>query len=258
MWHDSSVDEQIEIERLRKQILKVFHPYISVSSIQNIRSDGNYGFRAVALGLGPSKDQWPRIRSDLVRELEACHQKYTYVFRTIGYEKIYSTVKFVGRWMEMPDTSLVIASVYNKVVVNISEVGGCNTSFPFWSRPPQSDSHETIGGDHGRGSSGAVGFVVCVARETGQLPSVFWKGSLTQTQALHLAIETMPSRCVGFQFLFTADILRLLIRSCQKLCYNRFSSLPLHILSAWNFMSQDAKRCHPLAMVHNSNMNGST
>nr|GEW25695.1 lipid phosphate phosphatase delta-like [Tanacetum cinerariifolium] len=64
------------------------------------------------------------------------------------------------------------------------------------------------------------------------------------TQALHLAIETMPFRCAGFQFLFTADILRLLIRSYQKLCYNMFSSLPLHILFAWNFMSQDVKRCY--------------
>ncbi|GJY67820.1 hypothetical protein Tco_0470802 [Tanacetum coccineum] len=71
MWRDSSIDEQIEIERLRKQILKVVHPYVSVSG-------------------------------------------------------------------------LVIASTYNKVVINLSDVGGCNTSFPLWSRPPQTESHETI------------------------------------------------------------------------------------------------------------------
>ncbi|GJZ15950.1 hypothetical protein Tco_0551627, partial [Tanacetum coccineum] len=144
MWHDSSTDEQIEIERLRKQIPKVVHPYILVSGIQNVGSDGNCGFRAVALGLGLSEDQWPRIRSDLVRELEARQRQYKYVFGTIGYEKIYSTVKFAGRWMEMPDTGLVIASAYKKVVVNLSDAGGCNTSFPLWSRPSQSDSHETI------------------------------------------------------------------------------------------------------------------
>ncbi|GJV68280.1 hypothetical protein Tco_1483789 [Tanacetum coccineum] len=55
-----------------------------------------------------------------------------------------STVKFAGRWMEMPNTGLVIASTYNKVVINLSDVGGCNTSFPLWSRPPQTESHETI------------------------------------------------------------------------------------------------------------------
>ncbi|GKA01551.1 putative ribonuclease H-like domain-containing protein [Tanacetum coccineum] len=144
MWHDSSIDEQIEIERLRKQIPKVVHPYILVSGIQNVGSDGNCGFRAVALGLGLSEDQWPRIRSDLVRELKARQRQYKYVFGTIGYEKIYSTVKFAGRWMEIPDTGLVIASAYKKVVVNLSDAGGCNTSFPLWSRPSQSDSHETI------------------------------------------------------------------------------------------------------------------
>ncbi|GJU20010.1 hypothetical protein Tco_1153352 [Tanacetum coccineum] len=77
--------------------------------IQNVGSDGNCGFRAVALGLGLLEDQWPRIR-----------------------------------WMEMPDTGLVIASAYKKVVVNLSDAGGCNTSFPLCSRPSQSDSHETI------------------------------------------------------------------------------------------------------------------
>nr|GEY08546.1 RNA-directed DNA polymerase, eukaryota [Tanacetum cinerariifolium] len=76
MWHDSSTDEQIEIERLRKQIPKVVHPYILVLDIQNVMSDGNCGFRAVALGLGLSEDQWPRIRSDLVRELEARQRQY--------------------------------------------------------------------------------------------------------------------------------------------------------------------------------------
>ncbi|GKC42319.1 hypothetical protein Tco_1060041, partial [Tanacetum coccineum] len=108
------------------------------------RSDVNCGFRAVALGLGLPEDHWPRIRSDLMRELETCQRQYMYVFGTVGYEKIYSTVKFAGRWMEMPDTGLVIALAYNKVVVNLSNAGGCNTSFPLWSRPPQIESRETI------------------------------------------------------------------------------------------------------------------
>nr|GEV12566.1 hypothetical protein [Tanacetum cinerariifolium] len=39
---------------------------------------------------------------------------------------------------------LGIASAYNKVVVNLSDAGGYNTSFPLWSMPPQIESHETI------------------------------------------------------------------------------------------------------------------
>nr|GEV47842.1 hypothetical protein [Tanacetum cinerariifolium] len=124
---------------------------------------------AVTLGLGLPEDQWPRIRSDLVGELEARHRQYTYVFGTIGYEKIYSTVKFVERWMEVPNTGLVIASAYNKVVVNLSDVGGCNTSFPLWSRPPQSDSHEIIVVAHVDGNH----YIIVVLRKGALLRDVY-------------------------------------------------------------------------------------
>nr|GFA08623.1 hypothetical protein [Tanacetum cinerariifolium] len=77
MWHYSSMDEQIKIERLRKQILKVVHPYILVYGIQNVWSDGNCGFRAIALALGLPEDHRPQIRSDLVRELEAHQREHT-------------------------------------------------------------------------------------------------------------------------------------------------------------------------------------
>ncbi|GJR15593.1 retrovirus-related pol polyprotein from transposon TNT 1-94 [Tanacetum coccineum] len=139
----SYVDEQW-LNKYKEMFVSAWTDQSLNFGIQNVGSDGNSGFRAVALGLGLSEDQWPRIRSDLVRELEARQRQYKYVFGTIGYEKIYSTVKFAGRWMEMPDTGLVIASAYKKVVVNLSDAGGCNTSFPLWSRPLQSDSHETI------------------------------------------------------------------------------------------------------------------
>ncbi|GJS21200.1 FAR1-related sequence 5-like protein [Tanacetum coccineum] len=66
------------------------------------------------------------------------------IFRTTDYNQIYSIVNFAGQWMEMPHTGLVIASKYNKVVVNLSNDGRCATSFPLWSSPPQSDSHEII------------------------------------------------------------------------------------------------------------------
>ncbi|GKA02394.1 hypothetical protein Tco_0675059 [Tanacetum coccineum] len=116
MWHDSSTDEQIEIERLRKQIPKVVHPYILVSGIQNVGQIEDCDIRAVALVYGPRRPVALEFGSDLVRELEARQRQYKYVFGTIGYEKSYSTVKFAGRWMEMPDTGLVIASAYKKVV----------------------------------------------------------------------------------------------------------------------------------------------
>nr|GEV37077.1 protein FAR1-related sequence 5-like [Tanacetum cinerariifolium] len=44
--------------------------------LQDVRGDGNCGFRSVAVALGLSEDQWPQIRPDLVLELEANHQHY--------------------------------------------------------------------------------------------------------------------------------------------------------------------------------------
>ncbi|GJV07398.1 putative ribonuclease H-like domain-containing protein [Tanacetum coccineum] len=132
-------------ERFLKQLPQIFHPY--VTELQDVIGDGNCGFRSVAVALGLPQDQWPRIRSDLVSELDCNRQKYKYIFGTTGYKKIYETVKKAGKWMEMPNTGLVIASTYKRVVISLSHggnVGGCTTSFPLWSSPPQSESLETI------------------------------------------------------------------------------------------------------------------
>ncbi|PWA83202.1 hypothetical protein CTI12_AA171130 [Artemisia annua] len=63
-----------QFENLSRQIPKVFHPYISNTSLQDVGPNGNCGFRSVALGLGLTEDDWPIIRSDLVIHLES-HQE---------------------------------------------------------------------------------------------------------------------------------------------------------------------------------------
>ncbi|GJT10658.1 hypothetical protein Tco_0857700 [Tanacetum coccineum] len=140
-WSEPVENEDIQCDDILHLFNEKFNehpdvPYISTSSLQDVKPDGNCGFRSVALGLGLPEDHWPRIRSDLVHELESRQEQYMCKFGTLGYNRIYSIVRFVGQWMEMPDTGLVIASTYNKVVVNLSDDGGCATSFPLWSSPP--------------------------------------------------------------------------------------------------------------------------
>ncbi|GKC42115.1 hypothetical protein Tco_1059837 [Tanacetum coccineum] len=137
---DIQCDDELHISRKHSKAVK--RPEEEFC-LQDVRGDGNCGFRSVAVALGLSEDQWPRIRSDLVRELEDNHQKYKYIFGTTGYKKIYNTVRFAGKWMEMPNTGLIIASAYNRVVITLANggnVGGCTTTFPLWSSPPQSDA----------------------------------------------------------------------------------------------------------------------
>ena len=83
-----------QFKNLSRQIPKVFHPYISNTSLQDVEPDGNCGFRSVALGLGLTKDDWPIIRSDLVLHLESLQEQYMWVFGTRGYNQIYRTVSF--------------------------------------------------------------------------------------------------------------------------------------------------------------------
>ncbi|GJS08175.1 RNA-directed DNA polymerase, eukaryota, reverse transcriptase zinc-binding domain protein [Tanacetum coccineum] len=113
----------------------------------DVRGDGNCGFRSVALGLGLSEDQWPQVRLDLVRELMAHRERYMYAFGSLGFDNIYKTVETAGAWMIMPNTGLVIASAYNRVVIllaNGGSVGASAICFPLWSSPPQSQPRENI------------------------------------------------------------------------------------------------------------------
>ncbi|GJZ41142.1 hypothetical protein Tco_0588028 [Tanacetum coccineum] len=76
-----------ETEILFRQIPSIFHPYISSSSIQNVKPDGNCGFRSVSLVLSEAslshpEDYWPRIRWDLVHELEYRQHEYRRMFGT--------------------------------------------------------------------------------------------------------------------------------------------------------------------------------
>nr|GEV88236.1 RNA-directed DNA polymerase, eukaryota [Tanacetum cinerariifolium] len=146
---DIQCDDELHIfkETFNKQSNAGKKSLLRKLGLQDVKGDGNCGFRSVAVALGLFEDQWPRIRSDMVWELEANHQNYKYIFGTTGYKQIYKTVRFAGKWMEMPNTGFIIASAYNRVVISLANGGnvrGCTTTFPLWSIPPQSEPYETI------------------------------------------------------------------------------------------------------------------
>ncbi|GJU92799.1 hypothetical protein Tco_1317555 [Tanacetum coccineum] len=141
--------DRILAESLQEEEIEMF----TIEERAKLLHDTIAAQRSVALGLGLLEDHWPRSLSDLVRQLESRQHQYMSIFGTKGYNQLYSSVRLAGEWMEMPATGLVIASTYNKVVVSLSNDGGCTTIFPLWSNPPQSDSDEIIliahvNGDH--------------------------------------------------------------------------------------------------------------
>ncbi|CAI9290151.1 unnamed protein product [Lactuca saligna] len=80
---------------LMKSIPDVFHDYID--KIQDVLGDGNCGFRAVAVSLGHSEDQWLYIRQQLLEELESQFYAYQQVF-TDGFNEVYESLC----WFESP------------------------------------------------------------------------------------------------------------------------------------------------------------
>ncbi|GJU64933.1 probable terpene synthase 6 [Tanacetum coccineum] len=52
---------------LLDHILEIFHRYIR--SLNNVKGDGNCGFRSVSVGLGLDENTWPLIRQELLQEL---------------------------------------------------------------------------------------------------------------------------------------------------------------------------------------------
>ncbi|GJU85711.1 hypothetical protein Tco_1293257 [Tanacetum coccineum] len=60
------------------QFLNMFDPYIE--EVQDVRADGNCGFRAVVVGLELHQNEWPTIRYDLMKELRIYHDQYVVMF----------------------------------------------------------------------------------------------------------------------------------------------------------------------------------
>ncbi|XP_019158464.1 PREDICTED: uncharacterized protein LOC109155202 [Ipomoea nil] len=131
------------------QLPVIFHPFIM--QVQDVRYDGNCGFRAVALCLGFKEDEWFKIRSNLIEELESHKMEYTNMFGTQGWYNVYNMLNFfaqdrcapVEHWMTMPEMGVLIASRYN-VILHVLSMAGSTTYLPLRSSPPPWYEHVAI------------------------------------------------------------------------------------------------------------------
>lgn len=129
-----------------KAIPKIFRDYIT--HIQNPGADGNCGFRAVAMCLGLSENDYYQIRMELLNELCDHYSEYEEIYgpdmarlqHTLYLEEPGSVLP--DKYMIMPLTGLLIASRFNIVLIFLSE-RECALCLPLWSSPPQSQRHTT-------------------------------------------------------------------------------------------------------------------
>ncbi|KAF9595726.1 hypothetical protein IFM89_003468 [Coptis chinensis] len=121
-----------------------------IADINNVSSDGNCGFRAVALALGMGHGNWKQVRDDLCLELAANKSFYTSILGDeVKYKNVYDRIHCdkspcgEENWMSMLDCGPLIASCYNVVVVHLSPQARY-TCLPLKSSPPSKSSLRVI------------------------------------------------------------------------------------------------------------------
>ncbi|TYH52826.1 hypothetical protein ES332_D09G055000v1 [Gossypium tomentosum] len=130
----NQMPESCDTHPLIKEILDMFHPYIT--HVQDVRGDGNCGFRAISVCLGYGKDQWLYVRHQLLDELLTSYDVYARVF-TDGIDELRNSLCFsqlpapAEHWMVMPMTGVLIANRFG-VILNYLTKRCEITFFPLW------------------------------------------------------------------------------------------------------------------------------
>nr|KJB31022.1 hypothetical protein B456_005G173000 [Gossypium raimondii] len=138
--------ESCDTHPLMKEIPDMFHPYIT--HVQDIRGDGNCGFRAISVCLGYGEDQWLYVRHQLLDELLSSYDVYARVF-TNGIDELRNSLCFsqspapAEHWMVMPMTGILIANRFG-VILNYLTKRGDITFFPLWRGPEHFQYHHAI------------------------------------------------------------------------------------------------------------------
>jgi histone-lysine N-methyltransferase SETD2 len=124
------------------------HPYLE--DIVDVKADGHCGFRVVAQHLGKGEESQGLIRLAMVRELTMFRSVYLQVYE---YEErlqyildgLYppkimpkSGVASKDKWFTFPDMGHIVATAYNRVVVELTSptIGHSETFFPLRGHPP--------------------------------------------------------------------------------------------------------------------------
>ncbi|CAJ2652337.1 unnamed protein product [Trifolium pratense] len=140
---------------------KFMHPFIE--DITNVDGDGYCGYRAVALAQRGNKEDFELIRCSMSRELRlnkdmyvaifGCEKRYQYICdallpppRTRQRNSNRNSVAPRDKWFTLPDMGHVVATILDRVVVQLSilQNGPCETFFPLRSISASNPSSRVI------------------------------------------------------------------------------------------------------------------
>ncbi|KAG5547693.1 hypothetical protein RHGRI_013403 [Rhododendron griersonianum] len=145
-----------------------------IEEIIDVKRDGNCGYQAIAVALGHDENEWTNIRKILFMELEHYFSLYE---GTCGDKELakelrhklnfYRSPAPKDRWMIMPEMGHLIASVFQVVVVFLSN-HQCLTFLPLRYPPLPLESRRLIALGHVNGDH----FVMVHLRLNSPIPPI--------------------------------------------------------------------------------------
>lgn len=94
-----------------------------ISSMVNVRGDGNCGFRAYAVGIEKDEEEWPYIRRRCLDELQSRSDHYRQLFGLAAdFDQLEASLDWfngscvgdTSKWMMMPLTGYVLANAFER------------------------------------------------------------------------------------------------------------------------------------------------
>ena len=129
--------------------------YRFITHIQDVRLDGNCGFRSIFVSLGGHENDWATIRQHLRLELVQRYALWTAMFaRWGGYQVpgVLESLDYFGigaaprnKWMDLPSQGILICERYGVVLQVFHPTRGWSTTyFPVFTHPNDLPGHPII------------------------------------------------------------------------------------------------------------------
>ncbi|GAU11794.1 hypothetical protein TSUD_75450 [Trifolium subterraneum] len=151
----STLSQIVELDHMPK----CMHPFIE--DIVDVEGDGYCGFRAIALATKNNEADFELVQLIMQREMTLHKSMYVSMFDGEDrWKYIYAalfraprqrtslrkTVAPQDKWFTFPDMGHIVATIFERVVVQLSKhgVGACETFFPLRGYPPPNPSSKVI------------------------------------------------------------------------------------------------------------------
>ena len=127
-----------------RQISEIVDPTINlkgISSVYNVKPDGNCGFRAISEHLKRGEDDWKSVKADMLKHLESKMDFYTTIIRLDGVEQLLATLRDTSdnqgdfeKWFSVPDCAMVACNTYD-IAISIHSSTEYQLFIPFFHIP---------------------------------------------------------------------------------------------------------------------------